>query len=99
MKNLIDVGKEIKKYVNYFNSNDEYINSVELNQNTLSFLREKGIYSFSDNFSKDIPIIINNSLTDNEIKFNREKIIKPTEYIPYEEKRLGGLNESNRFIK
>ena len=50
MKNLLDVGEEIKKYITYFNNNDEHLNSVELNQNTLKFLKEKGIYNFYDSF-------------------------------------------------
>lgn len=83
MKNLLDVGEEIKKYINYFNNNDENLNSVELNQNTLKFLKEKGIYSFYDNFIGNVPIKINNNLFDNEIKFNREKNNKCIEYEPY----------------
>lgn len=83
MKNLLDVGEGIKKYITYFNNNDEHLNSVELNQNTLNFLKEKGIYNFYDSFIGNVPIKINNNLFDNEIKFNREKNNKVTEYEPY----------------
>ena len=83
MKNLLDVEEEIKKYITYFNNNDEHLNSVELNQNTLKFLKEKGIYNFYDSFIGNVPIKINNNLFDNEIKFNREKNNKCNEYEPY----------------
>ena len=43
----------------------------------------KGIYNFYDSFIGNVPIKINNNLFDNEIKFNREKNNKCTEYEPY----------------
>lgn len=85
-KNLFDVGKEIEKAISYVERNDEHIISIEINQNTLDFLKTKGIYEFKNIFNEEITIIINNSLIDNEIKFNREKNIKATEYVPYKVK-------------
>lgn len=83
-KNLLDTGKEIQETIKYINKNDEHIIGVELNENTLNYLKSKGIYGFRDIFSEDIPMIINNFMLDNEIKFHREKNSKATEYEPYE---------------
>ena len=83
-KNLFDVGREIEKTISYVERNDEHIISIEINKNTLDYLKTKGIYKFKNVFNEEIPIIINNSLIDNEIKFNREKNSKATEYVPYE---------------
>lgn len=85
-KNLFDVGREIEKTISYVERNDEHIISIEINKNTLDYLKTKGIYKFKNVFNEEIPIIINNSLIDNEIKFNREKNSKATEYVPYEVK-------------
>ena len=89
-KNLFDISKEIEGAISYFEKNDEHIIGIEINQNTLAYLKTKGIYKFKNIFNEDIPIIINNFLIDNEIKFNREKNAMLTEYECYEE---GGNNE------
>lgn len=81
-KNLLDVEKEIQVVINDINKNDEHIIGVELNKNTLDYLKANGIYGFGRN--GEIPIIINNFMLDNEIKFHREKNSKATEYEPYE---------------
>ena len=84
MKNLLDVGKEIEEAISYINENDEHITSIEINQRTLNHLKRKGIYGFSYNFNKEIPVIINDLLLDGQVMFNREKNNKITEYEPYE---------------
>ena len=84
MKNLLDIEKEIKQPISYINKNNEHITSVEINQYTLNYLKSKGIYKFSDDFNKEIPIIINEFLINNQIKFNREKNNEITNYEPYE---------------
>lgn len=89
MKNLLDVSEEIEKMMSYINRNNERIIGIEINQNTLDYLKMKGVYKFKNIVNEDIPIIINNSLINNEIKFHREKNIKETEYEPYEENKLG----------
>lgn len=85
MKNLFDISKQIKNTMDFINKNDEHITSVEINQKTLDYLKTENIYGFSDTFNKVIPVIINNYINDNEIKFNREKNNKVTEYEPYKE--------------
>ena len=71
MKNLFDISKEIKNAMDFIDKNDEHIIGVELNKNTLDYLKSNGIYGFGRN--GEIPIIINNSMLYNEIKFHREK--------------------------
>lgn len=71
--------------MDFINKNDEHITSVEINQKTLDYLKAKNIYGFSDAFNKVITVIINNYMNDNEIKFNREKNNKVTEYETYKE--------------
>lgn len=78
-KNLFDDKKIINGYIKYLNDNDENIVSVEINQYTKKYLKEKGIYKIGN-----VPYIINNNLSNFEIKFNRQKKIKATEYMPYE---------------
>lgn len=82
-KNLFDIQKEINENINFINSNNEHIVSIEINQYTLNYLKSKNIYGFSDVYNKQIPIIINDDLNNYEIKFNREKNIRATEYEPY----------------
>ena len=77
-KNLFDDKKIIRKYIEYLNDNDENIVSIEINQYTKDYLEEKGIYKIANALC-----IINNNLSNFEIKFNRQKKIKATEYIPY----------------
>ena len=89
-KNLFDISKEIERTISYINKNDEHIISVAINQRTLNYIKRKGIHGFSDAFNKEIPVIINEFLIDGQVIFNREKNIKPTEYEPYKEVRLGG---------
>jgi hypothetical protein len=84
-KNLFDDEKIINGYIKYLDDNNEIIVSVEINQYTKDYLKEKGIYVF-----KNIPVIINNDLVNNEIKINQEKKIKATEYMPY---KVGEDNE------
>lgn len=84
MKNLLDVEKEIHETISYINKNNEHITSVEINKCTLDYLKSKGIYKFADTFNKEIPIIINELLIDNQIKFNREKNNEITNYVPFE---------------
>ena len=83
-KNLLDVETEIQESIKYINKNDEHLIGAELNEKTLNYLKSKGIYSFRDVYNKDIPIIIDNSISDNQVKFHREKNINATEYEPYE---------------
>ena len=85
MKNLFDISKQIKNTMDFINKNDEHIVSVEINQKTLDYLKTEKIYGFSDAYNNVIPVIINNYMNDNEIKFNREKNNKVIEYEPYKE--------------
>ena len=85
-KNLFDIGKETEVTISYIENNDEHIIGIEINQYTLDKLNTKAIYGFKDCYNNRIPIIINNDLSNNEIKFNREKNNKSTEYVPYEVK-------------
>lgn len=78
-ENLFDDEKIINKYIEYLNDNDENIVSIEINQYTKDYLKEKGIYKIGN-----APYIINNNLSNLEIKFNRQTKIKATEYMPYE---------------
>ena len=84
-KNLIDVDKEINNIITMFSKQGEIITSVEMNQYTNDYIKSGSIYGF-----KDIHIIINNDLINNEIKVNREKMINAIEYMPYE---VGELDE------
>lgn len=78
-KNLFNDEKIINGYIKYLNDNNEIIVSVEINQYTKDYLKEKGIYKIANALC-----IINNNLSNFEIKFNRQKKIKATEYMSYE---------------
>ena len=84
-KNLFDDERIINEYIKYFNDSDETMVSVEINQYTKDYLKEKGIHKIGN-----VPYIINNNLSNFEIKFNRQTKIKATEYMPYE---VGELDE------
>ena len=84
-KNLFDDEKIINKYIEYLNDNNENIVSVEINQYTKDYLKEKGIYKIANALC-----IVNNNLSNFEIKFNKQTKIKATEYMPYE---VGELDE------
>lgn len=78
-KNLFDIGDIIKKEIQFIQTKEDCtIKTAEMNKFTIDFLKSKGIYGI-----KSIPIIQNNNLMNYEIKFNREKNSKPTEYEPY----------------
>ena len=77
-KNLFDDKKIINKYIEYLNDNNENIVSVEINQYTKDYLKEKSVYKIVNALC-----IINNNLRNFEIKFNRQKN-KAIEYMPYE---------------
>lgn len=77
-KNLIDIDNEINNIITLLLKQNEIITSIEINQYTNDYLNSKSIYGF-----KNIPVIINNDLVNNEIKINREKMIEATEYEPY----------------
>ena len=79
-KNLIDIDKEINNIITMFSKQGEIITSVEINQDTNDYLNSRSIYGF-----KNIPVIINNDLINNEIKINREKMADDIEYVPYKE--------------
>ena len=82
--NLFDSAEvQINEFVSYHNNNGEQIIGVEIRQETLDLFKKNGIYGFSDGFRKRIPIIINNFMAINEVRFIREKINKPTEYEPF----------------
>lgn len=70
-KNLFDDKKIINKYIEYLNDNNENIVSVEINQYTKDYLKEKSVYKIVNALC-----IINNNLRNFEIKFNRQKKIK-----------------------
>ena len=70
-KNLFDDKKIINKYIEYLNDNNENIVSVEINQYTKDYLKEKSVYKIVNALC-----IINNNLRNFEIKFNRHKKIK-----------------------
>ena len=70
-KNLFDDKKIINKYIEYLNDNNENIVSVEINQYTKDYLKEKSVYKIVNALC-----IINNNLRNFEIKFNRKKKIK-----------------------
>ena len=78
-KNLFDDEKIINGYIKYLSDNDEIIVSVEINQYTKNYLGKKGIYKIAN-----APYIINNNLSNFEIKFNRQTKIKAAEYMSYE---------------
>ena len=71
-KNLFDIGEQIKTNIHF--PQTEFIESIELNENTLKLLKKQGIYGFRgyENCGLvDIPIIINNYLPDMYIKTNK----------------------------
>ena len=85
-KNLFDIGKEINEMISYVEQNDEHIIGIEMNEHTLSNINDKGIHGFINSYGNMIPVILDNTLIDNEIRFLREKNDKPIEYAPYEVK-------------
>ncbi len=82
--NLIDPEREIKNVLNLIHENGEHLTSVEMTRFTFDYLNSKGIHGFKNGVNETIPIILNEALQHHEIKLNREKNIKPTEYEPYE---------------
>ena len=82
--NLLDPKREIENVLNLIHENDEHLISVEMTRHTFGYLQSKGIHGFKSAIGETIPIIINEALQHNEIKLNREKNIKSTEYEPYE---------------
>lgn len=83
-KNLFDINKQIEENINLISKDNETIISTEINEFTLNYLKNLGIYGIANK-----PIIINNNLHNFQIKFNREKNSIPTEYVPY---KRGGVN-------
>lgn len=67
-KNLFDIGATINKQIEFIKNNNYIIISIELNENTLNYLKSYNIYGF-----KDIKTIINNNLEDYKIKVNHKK--------------------------
>lgn len=66
-KNLFDTGEIIKKEINYIKETSNIINT-EMNEFTLKYLNNLGIYSIDNK-----AIIINNNLENYQLKINREK--------------------------
>lgn len=67
-KNLFDIEEEIRNIITFVSKQNETIISVEINQYTNNYLYSNHIYGF-----KNISTIINNDLSNFEIKINREK--------------------------
>lgn len=67
-KNLFDVGAAINKEIEFINNSGYMITSIELNENTVNYLKSYNTYGF-----KNIKTVINNNLRDSEIKVNRKK--------------------------
>lgn len=81
--NLFDVGEEIEKAISHIENNNQHIIGIEMNEHTLDNINKKGIHGFVDAYGNMIPVILNDNLANNEVRFHREKNIKATEYEPY----------------
>lgn len=77
-KNLIDIKEQIEENINLISKSNETIISTEINEFTLNYLKNLGIYGIANK-----PTIINNNLLNFQIKFNREKNSTSTEYVTY----------------
>lgn len=82
-KNIFDTDKIINECIQYYNDNGERIVQAQVNQSTMDYLRSMGITGFGDMYSRNIPIVIDNSRAHYEVVFVREKITEPTPYEPY----------------
>lgn len=83
-KNLFDIGEEINGTISYIENNNQHIIGVEMNEHTLDDINKKGIHGFVDAYGNMIPVILNDNLANNEVRFHREiNIEAATEYEPY----------------
>ena len=77
-KNLLesDIGRQINEEIKYIDNSGYRVIGIALNEKTLNYLKEKGIYGFKNIYGKDIKTIINNNLLDFQIEVFKEKKIK-----------------------